>query len=102
MYYAFDIRFVNDKDTRNVILLARKETLERICARNTEGRLRFSEYVIGEGERLFLQLEKLHLEGMVAKRADSLYVGGRSRDWLKIKTDAGRQEMLKRSEAWGL
>jgi len=37
---------------------------------------------------------------MVAKRADSLYVGGRTRAWLKIKTFAGREEMRKRSEAW--
>jgi len=31
---------------------------------------------------------------------DSLYVGGRTRDWLKIKTIAGREEMQKPSEAW--
>lgn len=46
------------------------------------------------------ELEKRELEGMVAKRADSLYIGGRTRAWLKIKTMAGREEMRKRSEAW--
>ena len=30
---------------------------------------------------------------MVAKRVDSLYVGGRTREWLKIKTLAGQEEM---------
>jgi bifunctional non-homologous end joining protein LigD len=51
------------------------------------------EHVISEGERLFKELEKLNLEGMVAKRIDSLYVGGRTRAWLKIKTAAGKEEM---------
>lgn len=53
------------------------------------------------GERLFQELEKRHLEGMVAKRVDNLYVGGRTRTWLKIKTKAGREEMRTRSETWG-
>ena len=49
---------------------------------------------------LFEQLEQRSLEGMVAKRIDSKYVGGRSRDWLKIKTTAGKEEMRKRIETW--
>lgn len=51
---------------------------------------------------MFRELEASQIEGMVAKRIDSLYVGGRTKDWLKIKTSAGREEMRKRSEAWGL
>ena len=43
------------------------------------------------------ELERRHLEGMVAKRSASVYVGGRTRDWLKIKTSAVIDEMLKRS-----
>ena len=64
------------------------------------GRVRFTGHVIGDGERFFRELEKMKLEGMVAKRADSVYVSGRTRAWLKIKTRAGREEMQKRSEAW--
>ena len=40
------------------------------------------------------------MEGMVAKKIDSLYTDGRTRDWLKIKTAAGKEEMRKRIEAW--
>ncbi len=32
----------------------------------------------------------MQLEGIVAKRADSPYVAGRSRHWVKVKTAAGR------------
>jgi len=38
---------------------------------------------------------------MVMKRKDSVYSGLRSRDWLKVKTTAGRLTMQKRIEAWG-
>jgi ATP-dependent DNA ligase len=55
---------------------------------------------VGAGAELFQELEKLKIEGMVAKRLDSFYIGGRTRDWVKIKTSAGREEMRKRSEAW--
>jgi ATP-dependent DNA ligase len=37
---------------------------------------------------------------MVAKRTDGLYVGGRTRAWLKIKTVLVWKKMRKRSEAW--
>lgn len=53
------------------------------------------------GERLFRELMKRKLEGMVAKRSDSVYVSGRTRAWLKIKTKAGRGEMRIRSGTWG-
>jgi bifunctional non-homologous end joining protein LigD len=69
-------------------------------SKRKNSRLLFIDHVIGEGQQLFAELEKRKLEGMVAKRADSSYVSGRTRDWLKIKTSAGREEMRKRSEAW--
>ena len=43
----------------------------------------------------------MQLEGMVAKRKDSVYSRGRSRLWQKVKTTAGRDEMQKRIETWG-
>lgn len=45
-------------------------------------------------------LFRLGLEGMVAKKIDSVYVSGRSREWLKIKTEVGSIQMKKRSEEW--
>ena len=51
--------------------------------------------------QLFVRIEKLGLEGIVAKRADSLYLGGRTKDWLKVKTRSGTEAMGKRIETWG-
>jgi len=42
--------------------------------------------------------EQRQLEGMVAKKLNSTYEGGRTREWLKIKTSAGKEEMRKRIE----
>jgi ATP-dependent DNA ligase len=42
----------------------------------------------------------MQLEGMVAKRKDSVYAFARSRLWLKVKTSAGRATMQKRIETW--
>jgi len=36
--------------------------------------------------QLYKEIAKVPLEGMIAKRLDSIYVQKRSRDWLKIKT----------------
>jgi ATP-dependent DNA ligase len=46
------------------------------------------------------KLEALKLEGMVMKRKDSVYAFMRCRDWLKVRTSAGRVTMQKRIEKW--
>lgn len=100
VYYAFDLLHLNGDDLAKLPLIVRKGWLKRVL-KNSRGRISEAEYVIGEGEALFKEIEKLKLEGMVCKRLDSLYASGRSKNWLKIKTSAGREEMRKRSEAWG-
>jgi len=98
-YFVFDLLELNGQDLRNRPLLARKDALQRIL--NESPRLRDTVYVVEEGERLFKAIEKKGLEGMVCKRADSLYVGGKTKHWLKVKTEAGKKEMKIRSETWG-
>jgi ATP-dependent DNA ligase len=67
----------------------------------SSGRLRYTDHVLDRGLDLFAALEAQKLEGMTAKRADSLYIEGRSKDWLKVKTRAGIAQMQKRIESWG-
>lgn len=102
IYYAFDLLYLDGRDVTGLPLLERKAALKRILPIGTKQRIRYTDHVVGEGERLLAELEKRKLEGMIAKRADSLYVGGRTRAWLKIKTTAGTEEMRRRSEAWQL
>jgi bifunctional non-homologous end joining protein LigD len=84
---------------RNEPLIERKCLLERNLKKASH--LRYTEHIVGEGEQLFAALSKLGLEGMIAKKADSLYAGGRTKDWLKINTRAGKELIQKRIETWG-
>lgn len=102
VYYAFDLLYLSGQDLTQTPLLSRKSTLRKILPKNPTQRIRYTDHIIGYGGPLFAELEKLNFEGMVAKRTDSLYVGGRTRAWLKIKTPAGKEEMRRRHEAWNM
>jgi bifunctional non-homologous end joining protein LigD len=91
-YCVFDMMFCDGEDLRGLALLARKDALRRILPKHAL--LAYSPHRAGRGVRYFRQAEERGLEGIIAKRADSLYLSGtRSRDWLKIKT-ARRQEVV--------
>jgi bifunctional non-homologous end joining protein LigD len=81
--YIFDALSIDGEDLRGLWLLERKERL-RDTFDNTRT-LIYASGIRGAGEWVFEQAQSLDLEGMVAKRLDSTYQKGRSRDWLKIK-----------------
>ena len=81
-FYAFDLLAVAGVDLRKLPLVERKTLLREVLP--TVGPVRFSDHVPGEGEVLWERVVELGLEGIVAKRANSTYSGGRSRAWYKI------------------
>ncbi len=83
--YAFDVISVFGRDLRKVPLQQRKALLRDIAPQ--AGPVRYTEHVEGAGEALFAQVERVGLEGMMAKRATSTYRSGRHRDWLKIRVE---------------
>jgi bifunctional non-homologous end joining protein LigD len=87
-FYAFDLLYFDGEDLTQYPLVARKAALKRILRKPITGRIRYTEHIEGQGERLFLELQSLQLEGMVAKRKNSVYARSRSKEWLKIKTAA--------------
>jgi bifunctional non-homologous end joining protein LigD len=100
VFYAFDLLYLDGYDLTQCPLIARNTALRKILPKNDTGRVRYTEHVLGSGERLFGEIERMRLEGMVAKRKDSVYCCGRSRLWQKIKTADGRTEMQRRMETW--
>jgi bifunctional non-homologous end joining protein LigD len=91
-YCAFDIMFVDGEDLRGLPLVERKKRLMAVLPKDPL--LIYSEHWPEQGKRLFKEAEKLGLEGIMAKRAQSTYLSGtRSKDWLKIKTSR-RQEAV--------
>ena len=84
--------FLGGEDLRGLPLVERKKRLKAVLPKDPL--LTYSEHWPEHGKRVFKEAEKLGLEGIMAKRAESRYLSGaRSKDWLKIKT-AKRQEAV--------
>ena len=83
-YYGFDLLGFEDFDLRPLPLADRKAVLRRVLP--PVGALRFLEHVEDEGEALYREAERLGLEGVVAKKVDAPYKGGRSPAWLKVRS----------------
>jgi DNA ligase D-like protein (predicted ligase) len=90
-YCIFDLMYTNGQDTRRLPLLERKKLLKKLLSYNKT--LVYTEHKVGDGITFFKQACKLKWEGLIAKRADSPYVGVRSRDWLKFKC-ISKQELI--------
>jgi bifunctional non-homologous end joining protein LigD len=80
--YAFDLLLCGDFDLRPLPLTTRKRLLTELLP--SVGPIRVSEHIEAAGAAMFVKLKELGLEGIVGKRADSIYVGRRSSDWIKV------------------
>ncbi|MCH9681577.1 MAG: DNA ligase D [Deltaproteobacteria bacterium] len=85
-YYAFDLLAFEDFDLRSLTVLQRKAILEQLLP--PVGPLRFADHIEKRGEALLEQVKTIGLEGIVAKRADSLYVGRRSPAWVRVRLES--------------
>ncbi len=84
-FYAFDLLQLEGKDLKALPLSQRKQKLEELLAGSGDP-LRFSANLEGKPELLLKKIRSLSLEGLIAKRADSVYESGRrSGAWLKLK-----------------
>jgi bifunctional non-homologous end joining protein LigD len=82
-YYVFDLLYCDGYDLRQTPLAERKELLRRIL--RPDAHIRFSDHQSEHGKELFELARHEGLEGIIGKRADSPYVGGRSGHWVKVK-----------------
>ena len=83
--YAFDMLAGDGDDMRSLPLSMRKANLARLLARRTDG-IFIAPFEMGEiGPDLFRAACNMGLEGLVSKRVDRPYRGGRSPDWVKVK-----------------
>ncbi|GGH79572.1 bifunctional non-homologous end joining protein LigD [Filimonas zeae] len=85
-YYVFDILWLNGKDVTGLPLQQRRQLLKSVLPKE-ESLIRMSENFDATATEFLEAAAKMGLEGVIAKKADSLYLPGeRSREWLKIKT----------------
>jgi bifunctional non-homologous end joining protein LigD len=83
LYYAFDLLYLDGCDWRKVALEERKKKLASILI--TGDALRYSDHYEKQGKALFEMARQKGLEGILAKKRDSIYQERRSSEWLKIK-----------------
>lgn len=83
LYFAFDLIYLDGYDLRNTPLVERKRMLQLIL--DPVAVLKYSDHFDVSGDQLFELARQQGLEGIMAKRSQSKYCGGRSRDWLKFK-----------------
>lgn len=92
LFYVFDILWSDGKDVTGLPLAERKNILQSLMPK--EGLIRSGYSVQADGSDFFNAAKELGLEGIIAKKTDSLYLPGtRTKDWLKIKVNK-RQEVV--------
>ncbi len=83
LYYAFDLLYLDGYDWRKMPLEERKRKLASLI--KTGDSLRLSDHYAANGKALFEIARENGLEGILAKKRDSIYQERRSTEWLKIK-----------------
>jgi len=83
LYYAFDLLYLDGYDWRKVALGERKKKLASLLIAGDA--VRFSDHYERQGKALFEMARQKGLEGILAKKRDSVYHERRSSEWLKIK-----------------
>jgi bifunctional non-homologous end joining protein LigD len=74
-------------------LLDRKEALRRLLA-SAPPAVCFSDHVRGQGPAFFEKAREAGLEGVISKRADAPYRGGRGGDWRKAKCRLSQEVVI--------
>ena len=93
VYFVFDLLRLEGERLDRLPLEERKARLRALVRRRKSGRIRYAEHVEGQGAALFEQAGRLGLEGIVSKRRDLPYRGGRHDGWVKTKC-IRRQEFV--------
>ena len=84
LYYGFEVLWFQGDELTQKPILERRKVLERIL--KPAAGIQLGSYVEAEGKALFELTKEKGMEGIIAKRKDSLYrPGKRTLDWLKIK-----------------
>ena len=93
-YCVFDILFLDGHDLRDLPLVERKQRLADIWPDDLHN-IKYSDHIDQDGIRFFELAKKNKLEGIMAKKADSIYrIGLRSSEWLKIKIIQAQEAII--------
>jgi DNA ligase D-like protein (predicted ligase) len=91
-YCVFDCLFLDLSDLRKIPLLKRKQILEENFSFNRQ--VRHVPYILEKGEDYYQNAQHRGWEGIIAKKASSLYLSKRSQDWLKFKVNQAQEFVI--------
>lgn len=92
-FVAYDCLQVNDRVLLDTPLMERKMILQELVRENE--RIAISRYIEEKGTQLYALTVQKELEGVVAKRKNSLYYQGkRTKDWIKFKRMADKEFVI--------
>ena len=83
IYMVFDVLQVGNQDLRCEPLQTRRKVLEGLL--QGQRLLLPARRLSGSGVEAWREVEERGYEGLVAKDESSLYIGGRTLSWLKVK-----------------
>jgi bifunctional non-homologous end joining protein LigD len=95
IFEIFDLLYLDGYNLTGVALRKRKELLQTVLSKvPADGPLRYSDHFEGNGETFFHRACEHRLEGIISKRADSIYESTRSKTWLKIKCGRSQEFVI--------
>ncbi|HEX6376537.1 MAG TPA: DNA ligase D [Allosphingosinicella sp.] len=91
--FLFDALEIDGENLTRLPTIERKNRLASLLGEGRPPVILFAEHIVGHGEKLFDAMCGAGQEGIISKRADAPYRGGRTKSWLKIKCTY-RQEFV--------
>jgi DNA ligase D-like protein (predicted ligase) len=93
-YFIFDLLVCNDRDLTKLPLVERRKLLH-LLVKLKSGRIRISEQFEVTANDMLVAVREQKLEGVVAKRRDSLYEAGkRTGSWIKCRVNRGQELVI--------
>lgn len=92
-YYVFDVLFLNGHNTISLPLLDRKSLIPEII--EDIPHVYYCDHVEDVGNAFYEKVIRLGLEGVIAKKSDSVYLPGtRTENWLKVKSKESQEAII--------
>ncbi len=92
-YFIFDLLICNDRDLTKLPLVERRKLLKSL--KLASGRIRIAEQFEASANDMLAAVRQQSLEGVIAKRKDSLYESGkRTSAWIKYRVNRGQEFVI--------